>query len=294
MSDVLMELSQLNMFKVVAEQGSIIRASELLHCVPSNITNRIKLLEQELGVALFIRQGRGLVISPSGKLFLSYANKILSLCQEARGALDVGAEPSGMLSIGAIESSATGRLPRLLSRFHKNHPAVQMQFSTGVWSQLLSDILAYKLDGAVIAVKNQHPDIEYEELYTEELVVIASPLLGKINTPQDIKGKAIFMWPEGCPYRASLNTWLGEHRISSSINNIASYGTILGCVSSGAGVSVVPKGVFEQFSKIGEIEGHAFEDLKPIQNYFVWNRHTGLHRARDAFADLLKKEFKRT
>lgn len=287
-----MELSQLNMFKVVAEQGSIVRASELLHCVPSNITNRIKLLEQELGVSLFIRQGRGLVISPSGKLFLGYANKILSLCQEARGALDPGAEPSGVLSIGAIESSATGRLPKLLSRFHQHHPAVQMQFSTGVWSQLMNDVLAYKLDGAVIAVKNQHPDIEHMEIYKEELVLIASPRLGKIHTPQDLRGKALFMWPEGCPYRTALTSWLGEHRVPAAITSIASYGTILGCVSAGAGVSLVPRGVFEQFRMIGDLEGHTFAELMPVQNYFIWNRHSTAHRARDAFADLLEDEFK--
>jgi DNA-binding transcriptional LysR family regulator len=54
-----MEFAQLAMFKAVADQGSIVRAAELLHCVPSNITNRIKLLERELGVSLFIRKGRG-------------------------------------------------------------------------------------------------------------------------------------------------------------------------------------------------------------------------------------------
>lgn len=91
-----MELSQLVMFKAVADQGSIVRASERLHCVPSNITNRIKLLEQELGVLLFIRKGRGLVISPSGRLFLGYVNKILSLCEESQRALDPLSAPSGI------------------------------------------------------------------------------------------------------------------------------------------------------------------------------------------------------
>ena len=64
-----MELSQLVMFKTVAEQGSIIRASRILHCVPSNITNRIKLLESELGVALFIRKGRGLSLALQAQCF---------------------------------------------------------------------------------------------------------------------------------------------------------------------------------------------------------------------------------
>ncbi|SEN20172.1 DNA-binding transcriptional regulator, LysR family [Pseudomonas sp. ok272] len=286
-----MELSQLTMFKVVAEQGSIIRASELLHCVPSNITNRIKTLEKELGVSLFIRSGRGLIISPSGELFLSYTHKILSLCQEARRAIDPGAAPSGTLKIGAIESSATGRLPTLLSKYHQRYPSVQMQLSTGTWTQLSNDVRSHKLDGAVIAIKNEHPDIECVEIYKEELVIIASPAMKHIKTPQDLSGKNIFMWPEGCPYRKALENWLDKHRISTTITSIASYGTILGCISAEAGVSLVPKGIFDKFKLIGNINGYTFTDLTPIQNYFIWSKHTGTHRAKDTFAEMLKDEF---
>ncbi|MGS0545820.1 LysR family transcriptional regulator [Pseudomonas sp. Y5-11] len=287
-----MELSQLTMFKTVADHGSIIRASELLHCVPSNITNRIKLLEKELGVSLFIRKGRGLVISPSGRLFLGYANKILSLCQESQRALDPAAAPSGLLKIGAIESSATGRLPKLLSKFHQLYPSVQMQFSTGDWSQLLNDVVDHKLDGAIIAVNPDHPDIESIEIYMEELVLIASSAAGHVHNPQDLSGTDIFMWPEGCPYRKALENWLQAHGVVSPVTSIASYGTILGCVSSRAGVSLVPRGVFEQFRRIGDISGHVFDDLHPIQNYFIWNKNSGPHRAKEKFAELLVEEFK--
>ena len=114
-----MELAQIRMFKTVAEEGSIARAAEKLFCVPSNITARIKALEAELGVALFLREGRGLRISPAGQTFLAYAQKILALTAEAKRAVDPSAEPSGPLRIGAIESSATGRLPRLLAKYHK-------------------------------------------------------------------------------------------------------------------------------------------------------------------------------
>lgn len=287
-----MELSQLTMFKTVADQGSIVRAAELLHCVPSNITNRIKLLERELGVSLFIRKGRGLVISPAGKLFLGYTNKILSLCQESQRALDPEATPSGSLKIGAIESAATGRLPKLLSKYHQLYPRVQMQFSTGDWSQLLNDVVSHKLDGAIIAVRPEHPDIASIEIYKEELVLIASVTAGRIHEPQDLSGIDIFMWPEGCPYRKALESWLRTHKVSSPITNIASYGTILGCVSAGAGASLVPKGIFEQFRSIGSISGYAFDDLRAIQNYFIWNKNVEVHRAKDAFVELLKEEFR--
>ncbi|MDB6442965.1 LysR family transcriptional regulator [Pseudomonas sp. 21TX0197] len=287
-----MELSQLTMFKAVADQGSIVRAAEQLHCVPSNITNRIKLLERELGVSLFVRKGRGLVISPAGRLFLEYVNKILSLCQESQRVLDPAAAPSGNLKIGAIESSATGRLPRFLARYHQLYPLVQMQFSTGDWSQLLNDVVGHKLDGAIIAVRPVHPDIASTEIYKEELVLIASASAGRISGPQDLSSMDIFMWPEGCPYRGALENWLSTHEVSSPITNIASYGTILGCVSSGAGASLVPRGIFEQFKNIGSISGYVFDDLFPVQNYLMWNKHVEVYRARDKFVELLIEEFK--
>jgi DNA-binding transcriptional LysR family regulator len=287
-----MEISQLAMFKVVAEQGSIIRASEILHCVPSNVTNRIKLLEGELGVSLFVRTGRGLVISPAGRLFLGYAQKILSLCEESKRAIDPASGPSGILKIGAIESAATGRLPKVLSQYHQAYPAVKLDFNTGVWSALLNDVVSHRLEGAIIAVRPEHPDIQCSEIYKEELVLIAPQALGTIRRAQDLGNAEIFMWPEGCPYRASLESWLGRHGVTRTLTSIASYGTIMGCVSSGAGVSLVPKGMFEQFKGVGPVAGYVFDDLLPIPNYFISNRHVGLHRAKDKFLELLKEEFK--
>jgi DNA-binding transcriptional LysR family regulator len=89
------ELSQLRMFKKIADNGSIAKAAEQLHCVPSNITTRIKKLEGELGEQLFIRKGRGLVLSPAGVVFWTYANQILSLCDEAKRVLSSDTPPIG-------------------------------------------------------------------------------------------------------------------------------------------------------------------------------------------------------
>lgn len=289
-----MELSQLKMFKLVAEQGSIIRASAMLHCVLSNITNRLKHLEGELGVSLFIRKGRGLVISPSGTVFLDYANKILALCQEARWALEPGGAPSGTLRIGAIESSAIGRLPTLLAGYHEEHPQVTLQFSTGTWPNLVNEVVSHNLDGAIIAVAADHPDIACAAIYAEELLVVASAVTAAVNGPEDLRHMNIFMWPPGCPYRGALEKWLVDHRVSTSIVSIASYATILGCVSSGAGVSLVPRGIFEQFNAMGNLRAYRFGELAPIQNYFVWNRHVESHPAKEKFAELLKASFSRT
>jgi DNA-binding transcriptional LysR family regulator len=285
-----MELSQLAMFKKVADTGSIARAAEQLHCVPSNITIRVKKLEQELGEALFIRKGRGLVLSPSGSKFLDYTNRILSLCDEAKRTIGSESAPSGKLSIGAIESSATSRMPKLLSSYYQTYPEVQIEFLTDTWKNLEDKVIKHQLDGAIIAVKSVHPSVNCEEVYEEELVIVASSSFDNIDSAESLIGKNIYMWPNGCPYRRALEDWLSEHEILTPINSIASYGTILGCVSSGAGISLVPKGIFEQFKLLGGIKGFTFSELKPIRNYFIWNKESGTHNAREAFLELAHKQ----
>lgn len=283
-----MELSQLRMFKQVADTGSIAKASERLHCVPSNITTRIKHLEEELGEALFLRRGRGLTISPAGEGFLVYANKILALCDEAKRSIRADAEPNGKLRLASIESSATSRLPNLLSDYHKAYPAVDIEFATDTWASMEAKVAKHELDGAIIAVKSVHPELNCEAIFQEELVLITSSGANDIRSPDQLVGQHIYMWPEGCPYRRVLAEWLSNHKVSAHITSIASYGTILGCVSAGAGVSLVPKGLYEHFKTMGGIKGFMFDELKPMQNYFISSKNIGHHRARDVFVELLR------
>lgn len=284
-----MELAQLRMFKAVAELGSIARAADALHCVPSNITTRLKSLESELGAPLFFRVGRGLRISPAGEVFLTYASRILALTAEAKRAVGPASKPTGPLRIGAIESSAMGRLPPLLAKFHARYPAVSLQLTTAVWPQLLEDVLHHKLDGAIVAVDVDRPFLARAPFFTEDLVLIASPSLGPLRCAKDLQGRDIFMWPEGCPYRAALENWLHMNTQSLPIVSIASYGTIIGCVSAGSGVSLVPKGVFQQYSPAAGLSGYEFPELRPIENQFVWHKESGHHPALTAFVEMLRQ-----
>jgi DNA-binding transcriptional LysR family regulator len=286
-----MELAQIRMFKTVSDTGSIARAAEVLHCVPSNITARIKALEAELGVALFYRQGRGLQISPAGEIFLTYAGKMLTLADEAKRAVHPDAAPSGPLRIGAIESSATARLPRLLAKYHAKYPDVSLELVTGTGMQLLDATQNNKLDGAIVAIDVKRPRLKRTSMYREDLVLIASQSLGPLRSAADLQGKSIFMWPEGCPYRAALERWLLQNGQTLPIISIANYGTIVGCVSAGAGVALVPKGVFEQYRKGAGWVGYEFAELTSIDNLFYWHENSEHHPAREAFVAMLRAEF---
>lgn len=94
-----MDITQLKMFQTVVECGTMAKASLQLHCVPSNITTRIKQLEEELGAPLFYREGKALKLTPSGEIFLDYCHKILALCDEAKRSIHPDAPPSGPLKL---------------------------------------------------------------------------------------------------------------------------------------------------------------------------------------------------
>lgn len=284
-----MELSQLKMVNAVARTGSIARAAEQLHCVPSNITNRLKQLECELGTPLFTRVGRGLKISAAGEIFLGYSERILALVDEAKRALDDQAEPSGLLRLGAIESCAGGRLPPLLAQYHRRYPKVSVELVTGTWSQLFTQLQQQRIDGALVAVDTLPPRLKQTVLYHEPLVLISSAGSAPIHSASDLQGQHLFMWPQGCPYRRALENWLARHDLNLPITGYASWGTIIGCVSVGAGVSLIPEGVLERYAQSATLNIQRFSDLLPVDNRFVWHQDVQRHNARDAFARLLQE-----
>ncbi|NWE73293.1 LysR family transcriptional regulator [Pseudomonas gingeri] len=284
-----MELAQMRMVKAVAETGSIALAAQRLHCVPSNITTRIKHLESELGTDLFVRAGRGLSISPAGEVFLEYCAQILNLVDEAKRAVDANTRPSGTLRIGAIESCATVHLPALLAEYHRTYPEVSLELITGTWTQLLEDVRQRRLDGALVAADIHHPKIASTALYSEKLVLISAADSAPIHNAHDLLGRTLIMWPNGCPYRAALKNWVQDCDRNPPIASYGSWGTIIGSVNAGAGVSLVPEGILRRYEQSTGLATYRFDELAPVQNSFIWHRETTRHPAREAFARLLRE-----
>ena len=126
-----MDVADLRVFDAVARNGSMSRAAIELHTVQSNVTGRIRSLEGEVGVALFLRHVRGVSMTPAGKRMLPYAARITKLLADARlAALDDG-PPSGTLAIGALWTMGTLQLSRILSDFASRYPQVALSLTTG-------------------------------------------------------------------------------------------------------------------------------------------------------------------
>jgi DNA-binding transcriptional LysR family regulator len=249
------DLVALEIFLTVAEQGGIVRAATKLNRVQSNVTTRVKQLERSLGAPLFLRQGRGIVLSPEGRVLVSYAERLLRLSAEAEAAVRTGA-PQGTLRLGALESIAATRLPPILSRFHADHPAVDIDLVTGTTAALVGRVRTREVDGALVAQPFDGRELNARVVFTEELVLIAPKGTARIRTARDIGTRTIIAFATGCAYRQRLEHWLGTRVVPERVLEFGSYHAIVACVAAGSGVAVAPRSVVRALHADQDVSVH--------------------------------------
>jgi len=242
-----MDLADLHIFRSVVHAGGVTRAAEKLNRVQSNVTTRVRQLETELGVELFIRDGKRLHLSSAGKLLLDYADRLIDLAQEAREAVhDV--TPRGLLRLGTGESTAAIRLPVPMNEYLGRYPDVTLELRTDNTRQLAADVLAGDLDVALASEPIADAPFEKVTIYEEELVVIAAADHPPIKSPRDAKRQTVLAFESGCSYRQRLEDWFAHHgEMPERIVEITSYHAMLGCAVAGMGISLMPRSVLATF-----------------------------------------------
>src|SRR6267378_3002772 len=268
-----MELTDLDVFRTVVRSGGVTRAGERLHRVPSTITTRVKNLEEELGVALFLRQGKRMQLSPAGKILLNYADRLLALSGEVRDALHE-TEPRGTLRLGSMESTAAVRLPAPLSKFHQCFPNVSLELSIGDPRHLANQVLAGELDAALVAEPVSNPTLASLAVYKEELVIVARAGHPRITSPKDVINGTLLAFHPGCPYRKRLEDWFTRSNVSpKSVIELVSYHAILGCAVAGMGVAVMPRSVLDSFTDRTWLSIHKIHPrFRELWTSLIWRK----------------------
>lgn len=237
-----MNHTTLQMFKIVAEEQSVTKAAKRLGRVQSNITTRIQQLEEELGVALFMRDSKKMTLSPEGVSFLSYAQKILSLAEEARQALHPG-KPAGALKIGSMEATAASRLTPVFQQFHGQCPEVSLSLKTLPTQQLLERVRNASLDCALVSLLPDAEgiiecpqDLEFVNVFNESLVFLTPASASSNNEVR------LVAFPKGCSYRvrgeALLNT-----QAAVEVQDVSSYHSMVANLAAGRCSCVLPESV---------------------------------------------------
>lgn len=255
----MMELRQLITFRTVASTLNFTRAAEVLGYVPSNVTMQIKALEDELGVRLFDRLGKQLVLTAAGKRFLTHIQGVLNKLDEARSAVHDNEVLSGTLTISANEVICAYRLPAVFQRFRSQHPGVRLIFRS-VPNQELKQTL---FEGTADVVFMLDEPIRSSGLAVEPLVEETFRLFAAPDHPlakrtelqlEDFHGEVFLTNEKGCPYRTMFDRSFEKEGIDSiTYLEFQSAEAIKQCAISGIGIAFLPEIVAEAEAERGKL-----------------------------------------
>lgn len=238
-----MDSSLLKVFLTVAEEGTVSGAAKTLNCVQSNVTARLKQLEESAGRRLFYRRPRGVTLTDAGEVLLPHAREIVKKIEDAEMVMKNLGEEAGRLRIGSTESNAAVRLTPLLVKLHSAYPKIEFQLFTGTTDWVTEQLLNYKLDIAFVSGRPKNPELAVLREIEEQMVLV-EPADGVVPD-------VVINFKRGCTYKEHLEKIMGEMGISGyRTMEFGSLDTILGCVSAGMGRTLLPLAVVE---KLGEM-----------------------------------------
>jgi LysR family transcriptional regulator, cell division regulator len=283
-----MYFNELRIFKAVAEEESVSRAAERLNCVQSNVTARIRQLEERLDVSLFHRKSRGVALTSSGRVLLDYAERIMALVNEAERVVQEREPLGGRLIIGALETTAAVRLPPILAEYHRRFPGVDLQLVTGTALDLIQRILDFKLDGTFVDGWIDHPELVVEECFIEENVLLCAAGQDPRLRERPIN---ILAFPIGCFYRKQLEGWLhNSGYIPYRIMEFSTIETIIGCVAAGMGITFLPRSVLNGNLSSQKIAIHSLPpEVSHVTTLFLRRKNSVEPKTLSTFRDVIKE-----
>ena len=244
---------KLRVFHAAAEAGSFTHAAETLHLSQSAISRQVSALEQEVGVPLFHRHARGLVLTEQGDLLYRTAHEVLMKLENVTLRLtETKDRPSGVLKVSTTVGLGSGWLTERVPEFIELYPEINLQL---ILANEELDLTMRQADCAIRLRQPQQPDLIQRRLFTVHFHLFASPAYvnrhGKPNSIAELDQHRIVTFGEQVPGHLSDMNWLetagrpdGQKRaVSLQINNIQS---IKLAVQRGAGIAMLPDYVVEK------------------------------------------------
>ena len=169
-----MTLQQLTYFLATAEHGSFSRAARELYLAQPSLSEQVRSLEAELGVALFARVGRGVVLTEAGRAFRPEAERVLAALSGAREAVaEVRELAGGTLSIGMFGTASGFLLSRLVADFRSRHPNVRLRLVGQNSSEVAEDVRRGRLEAGLVVLPVDDEGLDIRPVRREEVVYVS-------------------------------------------------------------------------------------------------------------------------
>ncbi len=271
-------VKQLRAFVAVAETGSFAQACEQLNISQPALSMAVKNLEDEVGGSLFLRSTRSLSLSPEGSAFLPTAQRLLRDWSDAFTDLQrLYSLQQGKLTIAAMPSFASTRLPAVLATYRQQFPNIDIAVRDIVMEELIEAVRAGRVELGVAFEPDDSEGLEFEALFTDRFVAVlpeAHPLLARSRLRiKDLLGDTVITLNRG----SSTRRWTEDAFARESLSPPAIFEafqltTVGAMVAAGLGVALVPALCEEQMHQLGA-------RCKPISGRCI-ERRVGIIRRR--------------
>lgn len=245
-----MELRQIQYFIETARREHMTEAAEALHVAQSAVSRQINHLEEELGVKLFIREGRSVRLTPIGKRFLEQMEQAMKLIDNAKREIEEYLDPErGTIHIGFPSSLANYTLPTIISTFREKYPDVKFKLNQGSYTQLTERVIEGTIDLALLGPLPQDKRLKGEVLFSEKMVLLLPkhhPLSSKKRVHlRELYNEPFISFPKNFVLREEI---VDVCRQNGFEPNVPFEGeeiyTIKGLVSAGLGITLLPESSF--------------------------------------------------
>ncbi|RFU68987.1 LysR family transcriptional regulator [Peribacillus saganii] len=243
-----MELRQIQYFIEVAKREHVTDAASALHVAQSAVSRQVFNLESELGVDLFIREGRNVRLTPIGGIFLKHMQKAMKVIDNAKREVEEFLDPEhGTIRIGFPSSLAAYTLPTAISAFREMYPQVKFQLKQGSYRNLIDGVAKGEIDMALLGpVPKEEKKVEGSILFTEKIVAllpVSHPLAHKTSLNlNELRDDSFVLFPKGFVLREIIMNACGQLGFEPAVSfEGEDIDAIKGLVSAGLGVTLIPE-----------------------------------------------------
>lgn len=270
-----LDWDKLRIFHAAAEAGSFTHAAETLRLSQSAISRQVSALEQDVGVALFHRHARGLVLTEQGEMLYKTAHEVLMKLETVKARLTEATDrPSGLLRVSTTVGLGSGWLTERVQEFLDLYPDIQLQL---ILANEELDLTMRQADCAIRLRQPQQPDLIQRKLFTVHFHLFAAPSYiakyGKPRTIEELDKHRIVTFGEQVPHHLADMNWLetagrpeGSKRLPTlQINNILS---VKMAVQRGAGIAMLPDYIVDKDSDLVQVMPET--EVPSFDTYFCY------------------------
>ena len=290
-----MELRHLRCLVMLADEAHFTRAAQRLQIAQPALSQQIRRLEQEVGMALVERTTRSVRITAAGQLLVEHARRVLHEADVALAVLDdLRGLRVGRLAIGASQTMGAVDLSSFLARFHRRFPGVELAVQEDISLELASALARDELDVAFVTVSEDGDGLESHAVAAEPLVCILPPghvlaRRSRLELP-DVEAEAFVVFRRGATIRQRVDE--AAHgvgfapRVLFETNNVTRMGSL---VSAGLGIAVLPE---SDAARLGSAVATVPFDNPALVHavYFSWRTARRPSPAARAFMELVLSE----